>query len=522
MAVVVNAALAGPKTARYSNVYGALASLGRVGDLGATAPQGGISRAADILTKLGGADFTPLADYSNCWQMADGTSPCTADTQVGKIASTVGSWVATQDTAGYKPFLRDKFSYAPVVSAIGETWTFTGTPIAGRAGIRINASGEKYFASINTAGNFASTQDSAATSLTGDQTHIFCIAPDSWDNDVTQYFAGKYGAAGQRAFAFWINSSSRIVFATYSADGTTEIQHSTTVNSTSIFTERQKVYIRTILDVDNGASGHDVDFAYSTNYDPVTKIGTWVAIGTKVTTAGTAEIKDVTASVLLGALSTSFATNLVGKIYYYAAYANDTGEGPPAWEFNPQRDSVNFPANPYLDYDGTDDRLETNIAPGSYGAGYLCGGWTQMEVLGVQNAMFGSSNASAVRGVLNTVGTTGLTRLARFTGTTSSAAQSSVAVTPSVPFVADADYVVASAKSRLNGVAEGTDAASRDYRGSTQVALLGASNNAESGITAVAFFQGYMFSQIWLPSIPTAEQQAILRAYCASKAGVTL
>jgi hypothetical protein len=469
----------------------------------------GREEARTIMAALNGADYTPLADYSNCWQIADGTSPCTADTQVGKIASTVGTWVATQATAGFKPFLRDKFSYAPVVSAIGETWTFTGTPIAGRAGIRINASGEKYFANGGTTGNFVRTPKTAATDITGSIFLAVKMTPVSFTPATGYCLLSKWTVSGNhRSYRLDLQTNGTLIFYA-SVDG---INLSVATTSATLPTTSPTLWIYVSLLVAGAAS--KVNFYTSTDGITKTQLGT-------TATVNIASIFINNHGVTVGA-TTDAGQSFNGKIHYAAAYANDTGTGTPAYEFYPQRDSVNFPMNPYLDYDGTDDRLETNIAPGSYDAGYLCGGWTQMEALGVANGMFGSSASDAVRGVLSTTGPTGLLRLSRFTGVAGSSAQSSVAIVQSAPFVVDANYVVANAKIRLNGYAEGTDSASRDYRGSTQVALLGATNNAESGITPSAYFHGYQFSQIWLPSIPTDEQQAILRAYCASKAGVTL
>ena len=70
-----------------------------------------------ILTKYGMADFSVASDYSNCWQDEAGTTPAGVDQVVGRIVS--GSYVATQPTAGFKPILRHKFSYAGMVSSVG-------------------------------------------------------------------------------------------------------------------------------------------------------------------------------------------------------------------------------------------------------------------------------------------------------------------------------------------------------------------------------------------------------------------
>jgi hypothetical protein len=481
----------------------------------------GREEARTILAVLGGADFTPLSDYSNCWQDSAGTTPCTADTQVGKIASTVGSFVATQATAGFKPFLRDKFSYAPVVSAIGETWTFTGTPIAGRAGLQKQADGSLALRCINTAGNYASTPDSAATSLTGDQTHIVQLSLDNWTPAATVYFAGKYGADGQRAFYGQVAPSGKVGIVLYPTGGldAAKILFSSSVSPT--VTDGGKLALKIVCDLSDGTNSV-VTFSTCTDFNTDTRAGTWTQLGTPVTSTIISAVHDSTAVLCVGAAASTLT--MPGKIYYYAAYANLTGEGTPNYEFYPQRDSVNFPMNPFLDYDGSDDRLETNIAPGSYDAGYLCGGWTQMEALLSTNGFVGSSSTSTVRGFRSGITATGLVFIGRHSGSAIDTKFTSGAITQFTPFVASASYSPTQETVQLNSGSATSSAVSVDYRGSSQNMLLGACPNTENvtPVTATDFMQGYQFSQIWLPSIPTAEQKAILRAYCASKAGVTL
>jgi hypothetical protein len=249
------------------------------------------------------------------------------------------------------------------------------------------------------------------------------------------------------------------------------------------------------------------------DYDPDTESGTWANLGDLVTTAGVTAVKDTTAVTLIGGIDAGTALKVEGKIYYAAAYANDTGTGTPAFEFYPQRDCTDFPMSPYLDFDGTDDRLETNIAPGSYDAGYLCGGWTQMEALGTFNSMFGSSSQNAVRGIRYSVTIQNTIRISGFNGSTEVSASTNPTITKDAPFVGTAAYTTTSIKARLNSGGEGTYLGANVYTGSAQVALLGCTNNTEtSTVTPAGFMQGSMFSQIWLPSIPTDEQQAILRA----------
>ena len=461
-------------------------------------------QAGNAIEQLGGADFTPLADYSNCWQMEDGTSPCARDTQVGYIDAGNGFW-GKQATAGYKPFLRDKFSYAPVVSSTtGETWTFTGTPIAGRAGIRIDSEGEKYFDhEIGATGNNASTPNAVANQITGDACWVtkFYVT----DFSAAVVLLDKFGSAGNYGSELRITALGKPAFAG-SGDGTainTQIADASIPAAT-------KIWLRIKRTASTGA------LVFETSPDGIT----WTQNGT-AKTGLTGALFNSTDAVTSGR-GYSGATGKF-RLYYAAAYANDTGTGTPAFEFYPQRDCTNFPLTPYLDYDGTDDRLETNIAPGMYDEGYLCGGWTQVEALGGLNGLFGSSGSnSVVRGVRQLINAAGQSAISRVSAESVYGLPTANSIAAFTPFITDAEYSATAAKSRINSGPQASVTATLDYRGSTQVALLGCSNNAESVITPVSFTQGYMFCQIWLPSIPTDEQQAILRAYCALKAGVTL
>ncbi len=459
---------------------------------------------SEILAALGGADFTPLADYSNCWSDSSGTTQATADSVVGKIASKVGSFVATQSTEGYKPILRDKFSYAPVVSATGETWTFTGTPIAGRAGVRMDESGEKYFDHESGAtGNNASTPNAVANQITGDACWVMKVYIT--DFSAAAIFLDKFDSAGNYGSEIRVTALGKPAFAG-SSDGTAI---NTQIADDSI-PAQTKIWIRIKRTASTGA------VVFETASDGIN----WTQNGASKTGL-TGSLFNSTDALTIG----SGYSGATGKfrLYYIAAYANTTGTGTPAFEFYPDRDCTDFPLNPYLDFDGTDDRLETNIAPGSYDAGYLCGGWTQMEAIGGSNGLFGSSASnSAVRGARLLINVVGNFAVNRVSSSAVIGLPTANKISTYAPFLSYCEYTPTSAKSQLNSGTIATNTSPLDYRGSTQVALLGALNNTESGISATSFMQGSMFSQIWLPTIPTDEQQAILRAYVARKAGVTL
>lgn len=84
MAVTVNTTLAGPSTARYGNVYGALSDLGLVSGYGATDILGSTSPSAlSILQTYGGTLFAPST--STCFVDSAGSTHATLDGLVGCI-----------------------------------------------------------------------------------------------------------------------------------------------------------------------------------------------------------------------------------------------------------------------------------------------------------------------------------------------------------------------------------------------------------------------------------------------------
>jgi hypothetical protein len=427
----------------------------------------------------------------------------------------------TQTTAGKKPWLRKDFSYKPMVSGTtGETWTFTGTPIAGRAGLQKQTDGSLALRCSGTVGNYASTPDSVANSLTGDQTFIVELALDDWTTGTTQYFTGKYGADGQRAFWVAITAAGAIVIYLYPTGGleATKIAYTSSV---AVSAENGvKIAIKISCDLSDGVNSV-VTFSTCTDFNKTTRTGSWVQLGTPITGAIIPAIHDSTAALFVGAISSAFV--MAGKVYYAAAFPNLDASGTPAWKFYPNRDG-SVPSNYYLDFDGSDDNLETDITPGLYDAGYVSGSWTQMETLGSGNIVFGSSGSDTRRGVRIGASVAGYGQLVRYVATTNTAQTTANAIAAYVPFVVSGNYTVTSADVKLDSGGAVNSVASRDYRGSSQFAMLGAGNNSETIATPTATqpMQGYMFCQVWSPVIPTADQQATIERYLAQLGQVTL
>jgi hypothetical protein len=160
----------------------------------------------------------------------------------------------------------------------------------------------------NTAGNYASTPDSAALSITGDIDIRAKVALNDWTPSARQMLVTKYNTTGnQRAYAFSLTATGRLEIA-WSTDGTAFSTKESTVAPT--VADGGTLWIRVTLDVDNGLVGHDVKFY--TSSDGVT----WTQLGTTVTTALTTSIFDSTAAAVISGRNDGSAENISGRVYY--------------------------------------------------------------------------------------------------------------------------------------------------------------------------------------------------------------
>lgn len=207
----------------------------------------------------------------------------------------------------------------------GNTWTINGTAWwwGVYTGTQLRT---KSLRLPGTAGNYASTPDSAALSITGDIDIRVKVAPDDWTPTVTQAFVGKMQSASTRSYYFEVFTNGRLQF-TWSVDGTAVTGSKNSTVSVP-FADGAVGWVRAVLDVDNGAAGNDVLFYTST--DGVT----WTQLGTTITTAGTTSIFDTTVPVEIGSRGGGATNPLAGNVYY-AEIRNGIG-GSVVGAFNPE------------------------------------------------------------------------------------------------------------------------------------------------------------------------------------------
>lgn len=166
--------------------------------------------------------------------------------------------------------------------------------------------GENHVYMPGVAGNFMSVPDEAALDITGDIDIRVQVALDDWTPSTVNGLIGKWqSAVGARSFTFRITTAGRLELLR-SGDGTTNTPYTSTVSPT--IADGAALWTRVTLDVDNGASGHDVKFF--TSLDGVT----WTQLGTTITTAGTTSVFAGTSPAFVGSLAGT-ADSAAGKFY---------------------------------------------------------------------------------------------------------------------------------------------------------------------------------------------------------------
>lgn len=167
---------------------------------------------------------------------------------------------------------------------------------------------------VETTNTSASTPDNAALDITGDIDVRVKVALDDWSNGLVQQLIAKWdGAGNQRSYRFQVAATGALQFS-WSTAGTIGIDKTSTASPS--FADGEMKWVRATLDVDNGASGNDVNFYTSDN-------GTsWTQLGATVTTAGVTSIFAGTALLHVGSLSTGGGSTRGVGSYHKAIVMN--------------------------------------------------------------------------------------------------------------------------------------------------------------------------------------------------------
>ena len=164
----------------------------------------------------------------------------------------------------------------------------------------------EYLSLPGTAGDYASTPDSAAISITGDLDLRIKVAMDDWTPVANQSFFSKFVSVTDDAYLVRMLAGGTLTFR-YSSGGVDSGEKQAT--ALTGFTDGTPHWLRVVHDVDNGAAGSDVKFY--TSIDGIV----WTQLGATVTTGAVVARPDNAAVMLLGEHGPG-TTMLAGKIYY--------------------------------------------------------------------------------------------------------------------------------------------------------------------------------------------------------------
>jgi hypothetical protein len=195
---------------------------------------------------------------------------------------------------------------------------------------------DPYLLLPGTTGNYASTPDSANNSVVGDLTLTVGVAADDFTPAAISTLLNKWTTSGnQRAYMLQVLTDGKLRYS-WSTNGTAVTSKDSTVSAGA--TDSQKIYLKVTHDVDNGLAGNDVKFWKSIDGGL-----TWSQIGATVTTAGTTNIFDSTAALIVGGNDVGATERLAGKVFYASVRsgidgilkavmdANDPSDGAASW-----------------------------------------------------------------------------------------------------------------------------------------------------------------------------------------------
>lgn len=153
----------------------------------------------------------------------------------------------------------------------------------------IYQAGARSVSEIGSAGNYVSTPDSVAVSITGDIDIRMAISLADWTPAGLGYVVSKYAGAGSRSWLFGVAADGTLQYE-WSVDGTAL----ETARNSSVATgiaDGSQSWIRVTHDVDNGSGQNTVRFFLSGDGS------TWTQLGTDSVAAGTTSIFDSAAAI---------------------------------------------------------------------------------------------------------------------------------------------------------------------------------------------------------------------------------
>lgn len=159
-------------------------------------------------------------------------------------------------------------------------------------------------------GNYASTPDSAAVSITGDIDIRVNVQCNSWATGVLQRLVSKHSGSlsSQNSYRFAVNPSGFLSLK-WSVTGTEATSVEVLSSLVVPVADGARIWVRATLDVDNGSGSYVVTFYTSATGD------TWTQLGTSTLGGGTTSIFNGTLSYLIGGAGTLVGGGVFGRIY---------------------------------------------------------------------------------------------------------------------------------------------------------------------------------------------------------------
>lgn len=191
-----------------------------------------------------------------------------------------------------------------------------------------------------TAGDFFSTPDSAAASITGDIDIRVRVAMADWTPGAVSTLTAKTKNTTNRAYRFDVRSDGRLHFLS-SPDGSVGNEVGELSVGSTGFTNGTVHWVRVTLDVNDGA-GNRV-YEYFTSDDDVEDsddVTTWTQLGTTITTAGVTTIVDNDSPVEIGSFFEGTGQLLAGKVHRAQIYDTIDGTSENV-DFDPSKATVN-------------------------------------------------------------------------------------------------------------------------------------------------------------------------------------
>ncbi len=190
--------------------------------------------------------------------------------------------------------------------------------------------GDKVLDLPGATGDYVSTSDSAAVSVTDDIQIDVHVTMDDWTPPAVAMLAGKWLDGGDnRSFNFRVETSGLLTLAN-TTDGTFGTNNPRTSTVAPTVSNGEDLHVRVTLDVDAGSTDHNVTFYTSSDGD------SWAQLGDVVNAAGVTSIFDGTSKFAFGSLPDN--SSVAGKIHSGQLY--DGIGGALVADFDATRDAV--------------------------------------------------------------------------------------------------------------------------------------------------------------------------------------